>query len=129
MENKLRPWQKALVAPRLAVSTNGNAVYYHEILDTPEGCSPGEVNTHTYTSSHPDGKCTRIFRNQLFGVLSMPQFQTAAQWGWPGMDNMAELIFGDPDWSLIPCEGGYYDIGYFPHRPVVVSYPEKILNN
>jgi hypothetical protein len=129
MENKLRPWQKTLVAPELTISTNGSIVYYHEMLDDRKGCAAGELNVFTYTQTHPDGKYNRIFRNQLFGVLTPFQFGTAAQWGWPGMENLAELIFGDPDWSLIPCGEDFYNIGYIPRPPVIVTYPEKTLNN
>jgi len=127
-----KPWQQTLVIPRLAVTSNGVKVQYHELLEDQKDCKPGEINTFTYTKDQPKGTRGRIHRDQLFGVFSVDQFGTAAQWGWPGMEHMADLVFGDPDWKLFPFgppEEGVYEIGYVPHPPVIVTNPETYSAN
>ena len=132
MDNKLRSWQQTLVTPRLAVSSNGNQIQYHELLEDQKDCKSGEINTYTYTQENPKGRPSRIHRNQLLGIFSVNQFGTAAQWRWPGMEHMADLVFGDPDWKLYPfgeSEESVYEIEYIPHPPVIVANPETYSEN
>ena len=123
-EERGTAWQRKFVVPNLAISANGNALSYHEILANTEGCAPGEVNTFTYTPEHPEGIAQKVPRWKMFGLLNSHQFGTAAQWGWPGLDHITDLVFGDPDWSLLPHEGEAYDIAYIPRMTnTLVSIP------
>jgi len=97
-------------------------------MEDDSGCSPEEINVMTYTAELPIGVQTKLPRNQIFGILNVQQFGTAAQWGWPGMAYMGELLFGDPDWSVIPIKNSdHYDIGYAPLESNPTRVP-SILN-
>ena len=118
---QLKPWQRRLTTPALAISTHQSGIKYHDLLDTKD-CDPGEINTITYSEERPEGIPGKIHRRQLFGILDKDQFGTAASWAWPGLEFMPELLFGDPDWSVLPFKGDntVYDVGYIP-RPSKVN--------